>query len=280
MTSSREPEGHGECSELLEWALPRMGYAWPGFRRVYRQVCKRIGRRLRELHLGNLDAYRRYLDANPDEWRVLDGFCRITISRFARDRPVFDRLGREVLPCLARAAVDRGAEELEAWSVGCARGEEPYTLSAVWRFMVAPDWPDLSLSILATDTDQGLLERARDGVFGASSLRELRSDWQDRMFNREDGAYSVRPELREAVSFRLHDVRDAPPRGGFDLILCRNLVLTYFDAEMQWRVLERLISSLRVGGAFVIGARETPPPELPGLVPWWPAERIYRRESA
>ena len=78
------------CVDFLQWALPQMGYAWPGFRRVRRQVCKRVGRRLRDLHLGNMDAYRRYLEAAPDEWRILDRFCGIPISRFGRDWRVSD----------------------------------------------------------------------------------------------------------------------------------------------------------------------------------------------
>lgn len=255
-----------------------MGYAWPGFRRVHRQVCKRIGRRLRDLRLGGFDSYRRRLAADPDEWRILDGFCRIPISRFGRDWPVFDRLAREVLPVLARAARECGRDRLEAWSAGCARGEEPYTLGAVWRFRNAPAWPGLSLSILATDADEALLARARTGVFAASSLRELPSAWKEPMFEREGNAFRLRPELRQGVSFRWHDVRDAPRRAGFDLILCRNLVLTYFDADVQRRVLRHLVGGVRAEGALVVGAREVMPGGCPGIVPWWPSEGIYRRE--
>jgi len=87
-----------ECVAFLQWALPQMRMRWPGFRKVRRQVCRRIGQRLRELGLPNLTAYRACLQRNPAEWQILDGACRITISRFYRDRGVFGSLEKTVLP--------------------------------------------------------------------------------------------------------------------------------------------------------------------------------------
>lgn len=71
-----------ECVEFLQWALPRLHMRWQGFRKVRGQVCKRIGRRIRELNLGEGADYRTYLESHPAEWSVLDDLCRITISRF------------------------------------------------------------------------------------------------------------------------------------------------------------------------------------------------------
>jgi chemotaxis protein methyltransferase CheR len=267
------------CAEFLQLALPHLGYVWPGFRRVHRQVCKRIGRRLRELHLGDFAAYRQYLDSNPGEWSVLDGFCYIPISRFARDWPMFACLGHEVLPRLADAAAARRATRIAVWSVGCARGEEPYSVNAVWQFMAAPSRPGVTLDILATDISADLLDRAREGIFKLGSLRELPSGWWDQMFERIGTERRVKPAFRDNVRFELQDIRGAQPAGPFDLILCRNLVLTYFDAESQCRVLPRLVGALRPGGAFVIGARERLPEGAFGLVPWRPEHGIYARAA-
>ena len=109
---------------------------WVGFRRVRRQVCKRIARRLIELGLQDLEAYRTLLGADAGEWSRLDSLCRITISRFYRDRAVWNYLGDVLLPDLTRFARRRGDEELRCWSVGCASGEEPYTLAMVWRWKI------------------------------------------------------------------------------------------------------------------------------------------------
>src|SRR5918999_3370615 len=108
-----------DCVSLLQWALPRLGLRWEGFRRPRRQVCRRIQTRIRELGLDGVAAYRTYLEAGPDEWPVLERLCRVTISRFYRDRGVWDVLRAELEP-------------RRIWSAGCASGEEAYTAALVW----------------------------------------------------------------------------------------------------------------------------------------------------
>ena len=130
-----------ECVEFLQWALPQLGLRWPGFRKVRRQVHKRIVRRLNELGLTQISEYREYLQTNSDEWSVLDGFTRISISRFYRDRDVFNHLRDVLLPDAARASQVRGEEQLRIWSAGCASGEEPYTIAMIWTKLRAAGFP-------------------------------------------------------------------------------------------------------------------------------------------
>ena len=85
-----------ECVSFLQQSMPRLGLRWAGFRRVYHQVCKRLQRRLRVLDLADISAYRAYLEQHTEEWQVLDGLCRITISRFFRNRRLFDALATTV----------------------------------------------------------------------------------------------------------------------------------------------------------------------------------------
>ena len=96
------PVKDADCTAFLQWALPRLGMRWPGFRRVRGQVCKRLRRRMAELGLRNLAAYRALLETHSGEWVPLDGLCRISISRFYRDQGVWRTLEREVLPPLGR----------------------------------------------------------------------------------------------------------------------------------------------------------------------------------
>ena len=85
-----------ECVEFLRWALPRLHLSWPGFRKVRRQVCRRVERRRQELGLADVAAYRARLEERAEEWAVLDGLCRVTISRFYRDRGLWDFLERDI----------------------------------------------------------------------------------------------------------------------------------------------------------------------------------------
>jgi len=266
-----------DCVAFLEWALPRLGFRWPGFRRVRRQVCKRIGRRMAGLGLADVAAYRRYLEAQPSEWAVLDECCRITVSRFCRDRGVFDFLAATVLPALAAEAASTGAAAVRAWSAGCASGEEPYGLSIAWRLAVAARAPGLALRVVATDADPHMIARARRGCYAAGSLRELPDGWRDAAFEAHGRGFRLRPAFRRGIDFRCQDLRRERPEGRFDLVACRNLAFTYFDARLQARVLARIEAALRPGGALVLGRRERLPTDASGFDEWNPACRVYRR---
>ena len=266
-----------ECVALLRWALPRLELRFAGFRRVRRQVCRRIGRRMRELGLEGASAYRVRLETDADEWRRFDAMCRITISRCFRDREVFAALGEHVFPALAERARAAGRSRLAVWSAGCASGEEPYSLALLWRARLASRHPGLELAVLATDADAALIERARAARFAPSSLREVPEALQSEGFEPCGGELCARAALREAVSFACQDLRHEMPAGPFDLVLCRNLAFSYFDEALQRSVLARLLERMYGGGALVIGLHEALPEGAPGVEPWPRARAAFRR---
>ena len=223
----------------------------------------------------DFEAYRIYLAEHEDEWRVLDGLCRITISRFYRDRHVFDVLRTIVLPELARRALARGAPGLRCWSAGCASGEEPYTLVLIWRLELESRFPELPLTVVATDSDPVLLGRAERACYSESSLHELPRSWKDEAFSIAGEELCLDERFKAGVGFRFQDVRGEPPEGGFDLVLCRNLVFTYFEPGLQREIQSKLAESIFPGGALVVGAHETP---LPGdFEPWLARAGVYER---
>ena len=253
-----------ECVVLLQWALPRLGLRWRGFSNVRGQVCKRIGRRAKALGLTAAE-YRLRVEADPAELSLLDSFCRVTISRFYRDRRVFEHLRGELLPELIEKGRGRCGTVLRCWSAGCASGEEPYSLALVLRLGLAPRYPGLRFEIVATDVDEVLLERARRACYPRAALRDLPVEWQEVAFVASDGERRLRPELREGVELRCEDLRQSMPDGSFELLLCRNLAFTYFDVPLQQAVLGRLVGRLAPGGALLIGAHEQLPPGPAGL---------------
>jgi chemotaxis protein methyltransferase CheR len=268
-----------DCVAFLRWALPRMDLHWPGFRKVRSIVCKRVDRRRRALGRATLAAYRDYLGTNPGEWATLRALCSIPISRFYRDQGLFGALEHAVLPALAEAAAGRPERTLNCWSAGCASGEEPYTLAILWRLRLAERYPNLAFRVLATDVDDALLGRAASACYGWSSLRELPPEWRERSFERRDGAYCLRESFRVMVAFVRQDLREAIPDQHFDLILCRNVALTYFDPALQRRVVGRLAGALRPGGALVVGIHESLPAGIDELVAWPGARAVFRRLS-
>jgi chemotaxis protein methyltransferase CheR len=250
-----------ECREFLQWALPRLRLRWAGFRKVQGQVCKRLARRLAALGLENPAAYRSYLASHPAEWEALEHLSRVTISRFGRDRGVFEALSNVVLPRLARMALREGSGIVSAWSAGCASGEEPYGLQAFWRLRVLPALgEDVRLRVLATDIDPRLLERARQGRYPASSLKDLPEDIRWQAFTPlAGGEFLLREEFRRDVVFLRQDIRRERPEGRFHLLLVRNLVFTYFEEGLQREMLDVLTEKLLPGGYLVVGTHEKLP---------------------
>ncbi len=267
------------CVQFLQWCLPRLDLRWPGYRKVRGTVCKRVGRRLRELGLADVDDYRAFLERTPEEWARLDALCRIPISRFCRDRGVFDYLGHSVLPELAAGAAARGGRALRCWSAGCASGEEVYTLRLIWDLSLQATCPTVRLTLLGTDADATMLKRAAAACYPAGSLKELPAAWLESAFTRAQGLYSLRVEFRSDVSFREQDIRRAWPEGPFHLVLCRNLAFTYFVPALQARVLRAIETRLCSGGYLVIGSHETLPDSAaaPVLVPAAGKLPVYRK---
>lgn len=266
------------CIRFLQWALPRLNMRWPGFRKVRGQVCKRLYRRLRELRLPDLENYRMYLEDNPMEWHILDSLCRITISRFYRDRGVFDLLQSQVLPELVKNARRQERRDLSCWCIGGASGEEPYTVSLLWSLSGA-EVRGFNCYILATEVDLHMIDRAREGCYPASSICELPAEIKEAAFIRKNGLFCLKEKYKKRVKFLQQDIRKELPEKTFDLIFCRNLVFTYYSRRLQQELSEKIVSRLNPGGILVLGAHEELPGPLPDLSPRSGGRKIYQKTN-
>ena len=281
-----------ECVQFLQWALPQLHMRWPGFRKVRAQVCKRIDRRLRQLAIEDIHTYKTYLHEHKLEWRVLDELCRITISRFYRDKAMFGFLTEHFLPTLAKNALMHHDNRLNAWSAGCASGEEAYTVSLIWLLRLQASFADLNIAITATDASDQMIARAQRACYAYSSIKSLPPQWREQAFRQQQcrtlplpaqqfpthqESYYLKPEFRQSVQFMRQDIRRQTPNARFDLVLCRNLVFTYFDIPLQCRVLEHIQQILKPGGALVIGIHENLPPGTAQFSVWSERLKVFKK---
>ncbi len=197
-----------------------------------------IRRRQHELRLESARHYLRYLECGDDgrELRRLVAAVANNETYFLRVPEHFDALRRQIIPALVRA----GRRTIRIWSAACSTGEEVYSLAMAVRELL-PN-PDVEFDILGSDISDSALSTARRGFYAPRSLRGLDEPRLARYFNREAGGYQVRPELRSMVRFTYLNLMDHPlpfpPGMIWDVILCRNVLLYFREAQARKVVAE------------------------------------------
>jgi chemotaxis protein methyltransferase CheR len=262
-----------DFDEFLKEAARLLGLQWRRFRR--RGIKRKVEHRIARIGLSSFEQYLFKVRDDPSELHHLSQILAVTISRFFRDHEVFTVIGNTVIPSLIEK---RKEGDLRIWSIGCASGEEPYSLSLLWRDRFEKVRPKIRLSILATDIDEKLLQRAKEGRYRRSSLKEVAPGILQDYFKMDDGFYVLDDAIRKSIEFRRHDMIRDESFSEIDIAFCRNLAFTYFSKECQVDVLRKIAFSLREKGYLVVGKDESLPLTFPTLfVPAFPNERIYQK---
>lgn len=243
---------------------------------MYKDQCirRRIASRVRASGTSDAVTYLRLLEQRDDEIDALLAAVSIHVSQFFRNPRIFALLEREVLPELIRRAESRPARCLKIWSVGCAGGEEPYSL-ALLLDELAPEW--LKVEILGTDISAPVLQLAERGCFDPLRVSEVPAPVLEKYFAPRGRGLQLCDRICHRVRFAEHNILSDETFPSADLILCRN-VMIYFSREDQERILVRFAQALSPQGFLVLGNAES----LVGQArrefsPQFAAERIYRR---
>ena len=235
--------------------LARRGYSGRGYRRVRRGVKRRLVRHMQELGCRRLADYAAIVDADPAVRAEFTRKIAVCISRLFRDRRLWEVLGEKVLPELVAA----GPSPVVAWSAGCARGEEVYSLRILWERAAAQMSPAPRLIVLATDIHPEHLAQAREGSYAAASLKEVPPEAVAVHFTRRRRRYRVNDALRRDILWARHDLADPPPVSGCRLLFLRNSVLTYLADPGRRAAFCRACTDLEAGGFVAVGAHEEVP---------------------
>lgn len=248
----------------------RSGFSLEG----YKDKCvkRRINIRVRATHSPSPEAYSALLTEDADEQEHLLRVLTIHVSHFFRNPSTFRMLSRQILPELLR---ERPQRPIRLMSIGCAGGEEPYSLALILREHFAEALASGLVTIRGTDVDAATLESARNALYHPDRLAEVAPELLVRWFTPEDGRFRLSREIRSLVAFAHADLNDQHFEE-CDLILCRN-VLIYFERGRQEAILNGFADALKSGGTLVLGKSET----LFGAArrrfrTICPVERIYR----
>lgn len=217
-------------------------------------IIRRIVIRMTYNKISSLEAYTDFLRSNPSEITVLAQQFLISVTKFFRDRDAFKIIGEKVIPEIIedKLLVDK----LKVWVVGCATGEEAYSLAILIQEHLAAIKKNLEVKIFASDIDKTALLFASKGVYGESIASDISAERLDKFFIKQDDTYKVRDNIRKMIIFADHDIVKQPPYGKIDLISCRNLLI-YINPLLQKRILASLHFCLNMGGHLFLGPSES-----------------------
>jgi len=243
----------------------------------YKDKCvrRRISIRIRATRCTTAAEYCRRLRTDEGEVDRLLRVLTIHVSQFFRNFSMFEKLRREVLPRLFHQCADGPPGPVRILSVGCATGEEPYSVAILLRESFAAELNRYGAVITGIDIDAQTLATARDALYPEERLKELTPATRTRFFSPLNNKYQLADEIQQLVTFRQGDLA-SDPLPGADLILCRN-VLIYLERSLQERALKLFAQRLSSGGILVLGKSETLVGEArQWFVPVCPVERIYQ----
>jgi chemotaxis protein methyltransferase CheR len=246
----------GDFAKISDLVMATTGIVIDDRKRAF--IHGRLDRRLRALGLANFREYCRVLDG-PDgtaERNVLVDAITTRHTSFFSEPHHFDYLAKTILPAIVRRKT--GVKRcLRIWSAGCSTGEEAYTTAMTLCDSQLPlaNW---DIKILATDLDRNSIAHATTGLYDAERMQSIPTDFRQRFVTLQpDGRTSMNTALRSLITFKqLNLLEEWPIHGPFDIIFCRNVVLS-FDKPTQRRLFDRYADILKPDGWLIVGHSES-----------------------
>lgn len=226
------------------------------FRNYAMSSFKRRVLRIMELKKFTVESLIKKLNESPLFINEFLDELTVNVTEMFRD-PSFWRIMREeIIP-----AILLNHKQFKIWHAGCSSGEEVITMAIMLKEMgILHD-----VTLIATDLDTNILERAKSGVYPVKNM-ELNEKNYIRFqgtqtalkdyYREENGMAIFNKDLLANVSFRKHDLVLGDVFNKFDLILCRN-VMIYFNQALQNEVLKKFHESLFKYGYLAIGSKES-----------------------
>ncbi|MDF1593927.1 MAG: hypothetical protein P1P89_20665 [Desulfobacterales bacterium] len=246
-----------------------------GYRKVRKGVKKRIRRHMQQLGCRDIHTYLSSIENNDEIRDQCRRLLTVSISRFFRDRQLWQELEQNIFPGL----IQNENKSLHIWSAGCACGEEVYTIKIIWDRIQKGRIPRPLLHITATDLNPMYLEKAQAGIYTPGSLRDVPAPLLSLYFTPAKGAkrYCVQPFLKDHITWQKADFFSEAPGSGCHIIFVRNNLLTYYREHLQKKAFINILDSLLDKGFLIIGAHESLPFETPELVPVGSYQYVFRK---
>ncbi|MEE4205710.1 MAG: chemotaxis protein CheB, partial [Erythrobacter sp.] len=247
-------EASMELRRIVAFLRARTGHDFSGYKRA--TIVRRVTRRMQINQCATFEDYGDYLKADPEEAQELLSDLLITVTHFFRDPAAFEALQQRAIRPLFDEFDPDSEESIRAWVVGCATGEEAYSLAILLHEEALRRKIHPQVQIFASDLDQKALATAREGRYLKSIAADVSPERLSRFFIDEGSHYRVRKEIRESVLFASHSVIKEPPFMRLDIVSCRNLMI-YLERSLQQQLLAIFHYGLKPGAYLFLGLAET-----------------------
>ncbi|MBD3183853.1 PAS domain-containing protein [Candidatus Poribacteria bacterium] len=237
-----------KSGEILQSIFNRRGFDF----RVYNlaDIQKIISSRMEILQITDLDDYQQYLEIHSDEYGYLFNSILVNVTQFFRDPDIWEYVKSNIIPEILKSK-----DEIKIWTIGCASGEEAYSLAIALSEILDDKILDYNINIYATDIDEPALKIAKSGNYDIEQLAGLDEYLKNKYFIRYDDTYTIDNRIKSLITFTRHNLVSDPPLSRIDLLLCRN-VLIYFDRFLRSGIISKLQYALRENGYLWLGKAE------------------------
>lgn len=212
-------------------------------------LLRRLDKRKSVLGIESASAYLAYIDKNPDELNFLQNFFLVSLSSFFRDKEAWNALQKTLSETLNNKDLNK---KIRVWVVGCATGEEAYTIAILLKELESK----LSIEIIANDLNPEALEIAKEGFYRSGSFKEMPESIREKYFYENEGKLEIKSEIRDCVQFELNDILNQAVPQNIDLVSCRN-ILIYMKSNLQDSLIQKFYESLVSKGILFIGQAES-----------------------
>jgi two-component system, chemotaxis family, CheB/CheR fusion protein len=237
--------------DLIRYIQESRGIDFRGYKAT--SLRRRVTLRMEHAGAEDFAAYHEFLEAHPQEFAALLNTILINVTSFFRDAEAWEALKTEVV---ARLAGPGRHDNIRIWSIGCASGEEPYSLAMLFAEAMGITEFSHRVKIYATDLDEPALEVARRATYQPRDVDHVPEALRHKYFEHTGNHYTVSRELRKCVIFGRHNIVNDAPISRINLLVCRNLLI-YLETETQNAVLPRLHYALADDGVLFLGKAET-----------------------
>lgn len=234
-----------EFAKIEDFALKEYGINLSAYKS--RQLTRRVESFITRSGAANENDFIKMLKNDKNLSKKFLDHLTINVSEFFRNKDMFLELEKKI-----KELLNPDKNSLKIWSAACSIGAEPYTLAIIMDKLT----PGKMHNIIATDIDMTILDTAKKGSYTKNDIRNVEPQLIDKYFTIEGERYLIKDDIKRRVNFKKHDLIMDRYESGFDVIVCRNVVI-YFTQETKNEIYKKFYNAMKPGALLFVGATES-----------------------